>query len=61
MDVEMETKTLDNVRASADGDTVVAGGEDSVVRIWSKDGKTIINFDPPKPPEEKTADKQAAN
>ncbi|MFP6658593.1 MAG: c-type cytochrome domain-containing protein [Pirellulales bacterium] len=49
------------VRASADGDTVVAGGEDSVVRIWSKDGKTIINFDPPKPPEEKTAEKQAAN
>jgi WD40 repeat protein len=48
------------VRASADGSTVVAGGEDSILRIWSNDGKTLVNFDPPKPPEDENADKQAA-
>ncbi len=49
------------VRASADGNTVVAGGEDSVVRVWSNNGQSIVNFDPPKPRESEAANQQAAN
>jgi WD40 repeat protein len=33
-----------NVGVSADGKTIVAGGQDSVVRIWSDDGKSIATF-----------------
>jgi len=33
-----------NVGVSADGKTIVAGGQDSVVRIWSDDGKSIVTF-----------------
>jgi WD40 repeat protein len=36
-----------NVGVSADGKTIVAGGQDSVVRIWSDDGKSIVTFVPP--------------
>jgi WD40 repeat protein len=33
-----------NIGVSADGKTIVAGGQDSVVRIWSDDGKSIVTF-----------------
>ena len=33
-----------NVGVSGDGKTIVAGGQDSVVRIWSDDGKSIVTF-----------------
>jgi WD40 repeat protein len=36
-----------NVGVSADGKTIVAGGQDSVVRIWSDDGKSIVTFGAP--------------
>ena len=36
-----------NVGVSADGKTIIAGGQDSVVRIWSDDGKSIVTFTPP--------------
>ena len=33
-----------SVRCSADGMTVVAGGQDGVLRIWDKNGKSIAAF-----------------
>ena len=36
-----------NVSVSGDGKTIVAGGQDSVFRLWSDDGKAIGTFDPP--------------
>jgi WD40 repeat protein len=41
-----------SVGASANGKVIVAGGQDSVVRVWKDDGNSIVNFEPPKPPEE---------
>lgn len=36
-------------RVSADGKLVLAGGQDSVLRVWKvSDGKSIANFEPPK-------------
>jgi hypothetical protein len=42
--------------ASADGKTIIAGGLDSVVRLWSDDGKELAKFAPP-PPKDQTAAK----
>ena len=38
-----------SVRSSADGKVIAAGGQDSIVRVWSENGQTIINFEPPTP------------
>ncbi len=38
-----------SVDATADGSTIVAGGRDSIVRIWNQDGRSIANFEAPKP------------
>ena len=46
------------VRASTDGKTIAAGGQDSVVRVWDSEGKAIADFPPPPQPD---ADKHAAN
>ena len=36
-------------RLLADGKTVVAGGQDSVLRVWSlENGQQVRQFDPPK-------------
>lgn len=35
--------------ATADGKFFIAGGQDSVVRIWSANGQPFVTFDPPKP------------
>jgi WD40 repeat protein len=48
-----------NVRASRDGKTVAAGGQDSVLRAWDQQGKSIVTFAPP-PAAQPGADKQAA-
>ena len=51
------------VRSSADGQTVVAGGLDSVVRVWRDNGELIASFDPPGQPPSDAAptDEQEAN
>jgi hypothetical protein len=35
-----------SVSTSADGKTVIAGGLDSVLRMWSDDGKELAKFGP---------------
>jgi WD40 repeat protein len=46
-------------RASADGKTIVAGGQDSILRVWNGDtNAVIVSFDPPPAP--KGDDQQAA-
>jgi len=35
------------VGASANGKTIAAGGQDSVLRIWTENGQTWVNFEPP--------------
>ncbi len=37
-----------SVGASADGKTIVAGGQDGVMRIWQEGGQVIAAFEPPK-------------
>ena len=37
------------VSCTADGKIIAAGGQDSVVRIWSDDGKEVVKFSPPEP------------
>jgi hypothetical protein len=32
---------------SADGNVIVAGGQDSVLRIWKQDGNVLGTFGPP--------------
>ena len=40
---------MDAVAVSADGKIVVAGGQDSVLRVWNAaDGKTLLTFSPAK-------------
>lgn len=53
------TDFMYNVRASQDGKTVAAGGQDSVLRVWDQQGKSIVTFEPP-PSAQPAADKQAA-
>jgi len=36
-----------SVSCTADGKIIAAGGQDSVVRIWSDDGKVVVSFAPP--------------
>ena len=38
-----------SVDASDDGKTIVAGGQDGVMRIWQENGQVIAAFEPPKP------------
>jgi len=43
-----ETDYVYSAVATPDGKIVVAGGQDSVLRVWSgMDGKAITNFPPP--------------
>lgn len=35
------------VSASANGKVIAAGGQDSVLRVWAEDGKTLANFEKP--------------
>ncbi len=35
------------VGASSNGKVIVAGGQDSVVRVWQDDGKVLVNFEAP--------------
>jgi WD40 repeat protein len=46
-----------SVAASADGKTIIAGGLDSVLRLWSDDGKELAKFAPPTVSKDKTAAK----
>ena len=39
-----------SVAASADGKTIIAGGLDSVLRIWNDQGQELAKFAPPAPP-----------
>lgn len=43
--------------ASADGKTIIAGGLDSVLRLWADDGKELAKFAPPPQPKDQTAAK----
>jgi WD40 repeat protein len=40
---------LYTVDVTADGKVIIAGGQDSVLRVWKDDGNAIVTFDPPKP------------
>jgi WD40 repeat protein len=40
-----------SVAVSADGKTIVAGGQDSVVRIWLENGNVHATFAPPQIPQ----------
>ena len=44
-----------SVSCTADGKIIAAGGQDSVVRIWSDDGKEVASFAPPEPKEKPEA------
>ncbi len=37
------------VDASFDGNVIVGAGQDSVVRVWQRDGKVLVEFAPPAP------------
>jgi WD40 repeat protein len=50
-----QTEYMYSVAASADGKTIIAGGLDSVLRIWADDGKELAKFPPPR-----TSDQTAA-
>ncbi len=39
------------VSASASGKVIAAGGQDSVLRVWGDDGKTLANFEKPAEPD----------
>src|SRR5690606_8943451 len=41
------TDFLYAVEVTADGNTIVAGGQDSVLRVWTQDGKSVAEFAPP--------------
>ena len=43
--------------ASADGKTIIAGGLDSVLRVWNDQGQPVIQFAPPAPAGDQTAAK----
>jgi hypothetical protein len=43
--------------ASADGKTILAGGLDSVLRIWNDQGNELAKFAAPAPPAAQTAAK----
>jgi len=43
--------------ASADGKTIIAGGADSTLRVWSDNGQVFATFEAPKPEGDKTAAK----
>ena len=40
-----------NANAVSDGKTIVAGGQDSVLRVWKDNGQSVVNFEAPKPEE----------
>ena len=37
-----------SVSTSGNGKVIAAGGQDSVLRLWKDDGKTLVNFEAPK-------------
>ncbi|MCO6459677.1 MAG: PD40 domain-containing protein [Pirellulaceae bacterium] len=37
-----------SVGVSGDGKLIIAGGQDSVLRIWNENGQVFVSFDPPK-------------
>jgi WD40 repeat protein len=37
-----------SVAASADGKTIVAGGQESILRVWNENGQPVATFEPPK-------------
>ncbi|MBW3597260.1 MAG: hypothetical protein KY475_08300 [Planctomycetes bacterium] len=39
---------LYTVDVTADGKRIIAGGQDSVLRVWADNGQSIVTFDPPK-------------
>lgn len=45
------TDFIYTARVSADGETIAAGGQDGVVRVWNERRQTIVNFEPSKPDE----------
>ena len=47
-DLSGATDFMYSAAASADGKTLVAGGQDSVLRIWKDDGASLATFAPPK-------------
>lgn len=46
---------LYTVRASEDGKTIVAGGQDGKLLVWRDDGKLVATFSPPQPKSKKPA------
>ena len=44
------------VDASGDGNTIVAGGQDSVLRIWQQNGTSLVTFAAPQPEETASTD-----
>jgi WD40 repeat protein len=46
---------LYTVDVTADGKIIIAGGQDSVLRVWRENGQAVTTFDPPKPPEPATS------
>lgn len=38
---------LYTVDVTADGKCIIAGGQDSVLRVWRDNGQVVVNFDPP--------------
>ena len=51
------TEYMYSVAASADGKTILAGGLDSILRIWNDQGQELAKFAAPPWPSEKTAAK----
>ena len=46
-----------NVSISADGKVIAAGGQDSVLRLWSDNGQVVASFEPPQPDQTASAAK----
>jgi len=44
------TEYMYSAAASADGKTIIAGGLDSVLRIWNDQGQELAKFSAPTPP-----------
>ena len=50
------TDFMYSVGVSADGKTIVAGGQDSVVRVWQENGTVLATFEPPQVPQTAATD-----
>jgi WD40 repeat protein len=40
---------------SADGKTIISGGADSALRVWTENGQVFATFEAPKPPDQTAA------